>query len=161
MYRKDRPSKAIILSSDQCHNVNSSLSQNKKNHLKNDVIQLLDDDEVEIVERHSMNLPEVLQNRLFEHQKYGVDWLYRAYKEVTGGILGDDMGLGKTFQVCCLLCGLFRDQRIRKVLVVSPVSVITSWFREINEHIKPYVNHLSIELVTSDISKSKRQKVLK
>lgn len=128
----------------------------EQNNNKNEI-----ENEVEIIETHSMDLPDILRNRLFEHQKYGVDWLYRAYKQSTGGILGDDMGLGKTFQVCCLLCGLLRDKKIHKILVVCPVSVIASWFREINEHIIPHVNNLSIDLITSDVTKNKRVKMLK
>jgi hypothetical protein len=41
-----------------------------------------------------------------------------------GGILGDDMGLGKTFQVNCLLTGLMRTNKIQRVLIIAPVSVL-------------------------------------
>jgi SNF2 family DNA or RNA helicase len=42
------------------------------------------------------SLPASLYERLFEHQKAGVRWLYNLYRNKKGGVLGDDMGLGKT-----------------------------------------------------------------
>ena len=55
-------------------------------------------------------LPEKIYERLFEHQKKGVVWLYNLYKERKGGVLGDDMGLGKTVQVAALCKGLFDSE---------------------------------------------------
>lgn len=179
MYTKERTSKTITLTQDQINRINSKNNSNsnssrnktnsKSNNSKSNKQQqqsdegqnIFDCNEIEVLEKHTMDLPLTLHDRLFDHQKYGVDWLYRAFKEKTGGILGDDMGLGKTFQVCCLLCGLLRDRAIGKVLIVSPVSVIPSWFREINEHVTSHVENLSVELITSEISKTKRLRILK
>jgi SNF2 family DNA or RNA helicase len=142
---KSRACKAIIL---------------PKDHLKkkDEIVYDLEED---LIPPHTLNLPDSLQNRLFEHQKVGVDWLFRANRELSGGILGDDMGLGKTFQVACLLCGLFRGKEIQRVLIVSPVSVIQSWSREINDHITPFVSHIGVHLITSDLTKNKREKLLR
>ena len=41
-------------------------------------------------------LPAKIYERLFEHQKIGIKWLYDLYTNKKGGVLGDDMGLGKT-----------------------------------------------------------------
>lgn len=142
-----RPSKAITL---------------PKDHFKRKDCTPVDlEEEADVVPPHSLDLPGVLQERLFEHQRKGLDWLFRANRESSGAILGDDMGLGKTFQVACLLCGLFRGREIQRVLIVSPVSVIQSWFREITDHIKPHVPNIGVNLITSDLSKKKRAKLLR
>jgi SNF2 family DNA or RNA helicase len=144
---KVRPSKAITL---------------PKDHFKRkECITIELEEEVELIPSHSLNLPDTLQERLYEHQRKGLDWLFRANRESSGAILGDDMGLGKTFQVACLLCGLFRGKEIQRVLIVSPVSVIQSWFREITDHIKPFVSNIGVNLITSDLSKKKRGKLLR
>jgi SNF2 family DNA or RNA helicase len=119
------------------------------------------DDVSTCVTPHEMDIPEFLRNRLFAHQRAGVDWLYNIHQTGPGGILGDDMGLGKTFQVACLLCGLMRNSEIKRVLIVCPVSVIQSWLRETNDHIKPYVNNCCIDIITSDMSKKKRECLLR
>jgi SNF2 family DNA or RNA helicase len=49
------------------------------------------------------------------------------------------MGLGKTFQIIALLVGLMRTDEVKRVLIISPVSVITNWHREILEHLAPHV----------------------
>ena len=61
--------------------------------------------------------------------------------------LADDMGLGKTFQIIAFLTGLMRRDEIKRVLIISPVSVIT----EILEHIAPHVKVLSETRVTHAI----------
>ena len=40
-------------------------------------------------------LPAALEQRMFPHQREGVQWLYNLHHRELGGILGDDMGLGK------------------------------------------------------------------
>lgn len=39
----------------------------------------------------NLPLPEVLEKRLFPHQKYGVNWMYRLHINGVGGLLGDEM----------------------------------------------------------------------
>jgi len=42
-----------------------------------------------------MNIPARLYDKLYDHQKVGVQWMASLYSKGIGGILGDDMGLGK------------------------------------------------------------------
>lgn len=110
----------------------------------------------------TLALPDELVNRMFQHQKEGVEWLHQLHHRELGGILGDDMGLGKTFQVACLLTGLFRTTPplIQRVLIVCPVSVLSGWQRELLEHLVPHVKRVALDMVTSDMAKKRRQKVL-
>ena len=115
------------------------------------------------VEQDALDLPAELHNRLFDHQREGVNWLYNLHLSKThdGGILGDDMGLGKTLQTVTLLTGLLRQRDIASVLIICPVSVLQSWVREITENLVPYVTgRLVVQLASSDMSKKKREKVL-
>ena len=130
---------------------------------KNSVLDAspLDDFGDIVISPHDMDLPPQITDRLFEHQKVGVDWLYHVHNTLTGGILGDDMGLGKTFQVLSLLCGLYRADAIRKVLVICPVSVIQSWCREVTEHVRPHVTRFLLDIISSDLSKKKREVLLR
>jgi SNF2 family DNA or RNA helicase len=43
-------------------------------------------------------LPARILNKLYPHQREGLDWLWSLHCRGKGGILGDDMGLGKTMQ---------------------------------------------------------------
>ncbi|KAG1347415.1 Switch 2 [Cocos nucifera] len=93
-------------------------------------------------------VPASISCRLFEHQKYGVRFLYSLYKNNHGGVLGDDMGLGKTIQTIAFLAAVLgkdaehgdhrldrKDHMIKKgpVLVVCPTSVIQNWENEFSE----------------------------
>ncbi|XP_034263015.1 DNA excision repair protein ERCC-6-like [Pantherophis guttatus] len=72
-----------------------------------------------------------MHDRLFDHQKDGVAFLYRLYREGRkGGILADDMGLGKTIQIIAFLSGMFDAQVIRSVLLVMPVTLVNNWKQE-------------------------------
>ena len=101
-------------------------------------------------------LPEELKTRMFAHQIDGLQWLYGLHFSHPGGILGDDMGLGKTFQVNCLLTGLMRSDRIQRVLIVAPVSVLPSWNRELVQHLAPHVKRVAIEMCNAEMAKKKR-----
>ncbi|XP_021364793.1 DNA excision repair protein ERCC-6-like [Mizuhopecten yessoensis] len=74
-----------------------------------------------------------LYNKLYDHQKAGVLWMWGLHKKRKGGILGDDMGLGKTIQVIAFLSGLFDMNKVHAVLIVMPVSLITNWEKEFNK----------------------------
>lgn len=39
----------------------------------------------------NLTVPEVIEKRLFPHQKYGVNWMYRLHLNGVGGLLGDEM----------------------------------------------------------------------
>jgi DNA excision repair protein ERCC-6-like len=107
-----------------------------------------------------LKLPDELKSRMFAHQIEGVQWLYGLHYSHPGGILGDDMGLGKTFQVNCLITGLMRTNRIQRVLIIAPVSVLPSWNRELVQHLAPYVKRVGIEMCSAEMTKKKRQKIL-
>lgn len=107
-----------------------------------------------------LNLPCEIIQRLYEHQVEGVQWMFALYKSKQGGILGDDMGLGKTFQLTCLLTGLMRINEIKRILILSPVSVIQSWNRELIQHLVPHVRFVSIEQISSEMSKKVRMRTL-
>lgn len=79
------------------------------------------------------SLPEHIYERLFEHQKKGVIWLYNLYRDKKGGVLGDDMGLGKTVQVASLCKGLFENEIISKVLIVVPATMKMYWQGELTK----------------------------
>ena len=107
-----------------------------------------------------LKLPDELKSRMFAHQIEGVQWLYGLHFSHPGGILGDDMGLGKTFQVNCLITGLLRTNKIQRVLIIAPVSVLPSWNRELVQHLAPYVKRVGIEMCSAEMTKKKRQKIL-
>ena len=84
-----------------------------------------------------LDIPDVLANRMFPHQKDAMQWLSGIHSSVPGAVLGDDMGMGKTFTVITFLCGLLRSRHIKNVLILCPVSVVESWSREMNNHLIP------------------------
>lgn len=67
---------------------------------------------------------------LFPHQRDGVRWLVRMAGTSPGAILADDMGLGKTIQVIAAVSGLLRGQAARCVLLVVPLSLLSTWATE-------------------------------
>ncbi|XP_062822580.1 DNA excision repair protein ERCC-6-like isoform X2 [Anolis carolinensis] len=72
-----------------------------------------------------------LHDKLFEHQKEGVAFLYNLYhKKRQGGILADDMGLGKTIQIIAFLSGMFGAGLVRSVLLIMPATLVNNWMRE-------------------------------
>ena len=139
----------------------SALDGASSAYLKRPVVSACRGDDGDDDERPPLPLPVELDQRMFPHQREGVQWLYDLHHREHGGILGDDMGLGKTFQVCCLLAGLLRGGLAQRVLIVCPVSVLSSWQRELCQHLVPHVKpRVTLELVTSDMAKKRRQTVL-
>ncbi|XP_004303097.1 PREDICTED: switch 2 [Fragaria vesca subsp. vesca] len=95
-----------------------------------------------------IQVPASINCRLLLHQREGVKFLYRIYKNNHGGVLGDDMGLGKTIQTIAFLAAVFGkdgdriDSTISKksdiaernpVLIVCPSSVIHNWESEFSK----------------------------
>ena len=70
------------------------------------------------------DLAAVGDQRLYDFQKVGVEWLCRA----GSALLGDEMGTGKTIQV---LAALGRKLHALPAVVVCPNSVKHTWAREI------------------------------
>ncbi|CAM6068482.1 unnamed protein product [Sphagnum tenellum] len=77
-----------------------------------------------------VQVPASINSRLLEHQREGVRFLYKLYRENRGGILGDDMGLGKTIQSIALLAALLQmdgdlDCLARGGHVISGSSIVS------------------------------------
>ena len=47
-------------------------------------------------EKKEFKVPQKIFDRLFPHQRIGIEWMYKLFRNRKGGVLGDDMGLGKT-----------------------------------------------------------------
>jgi SNF2 family DNA or RNA helicase len=79
-------------------------------------------------------LPEKVYKELLPHQKEGIAWLWKLFKNRKGGILGDDMGLGKSVQISSFLGALFRQKQIERCLIIAPTSLIEEpWEKELNK----------------------------
>ena len=65
---------------------------------------------------------------LYPFQRSGVEWLV---ENPGGKVLADDMGLGKTIQVIAAVRLLFNRARIRRVLILSPKSLVANWEAEL------------------------------
>ncbi|XP_055054942.2 DNA excision repair protein ERCC-6-like isoform X1 [Misgurnus anguillicaudatus] len=78
-----------------------------------------------------LNLYKGLYDKLYDHQKEGVAFLYSLHRDGRkGGILADDMGLGKTIQVISFLSGMYDAELANHTLLVMPTSLIKNWVRE-------------------------------
>ncbi|NP_666347.2 DNA excision repair protein ERCC-6-like [Mus musculus] len=90
-----------------------------------------DDDEFIDVCSSGLLLYRELYEKLFEHQKEGIAFLYSLYKDGRkGGILADDMGLGKTVQIIAFLSGMFDASLVNHVLLIMPTNLINTWVNE-------------------------------
>ncbi|GAB2242516.1 hypothetical protein Droror1_Dr00019291 [Drosera rotundifolia] len=94
-----------------------------------------------------IQVPASINCRLLEHQREGVTFLYKLYKNKHGGILGDDMGLGKTIQAIAFLAAIYgkdgdsddSPNRMQNeclkgpALIICPTSVIHNWESEFSK----------------------------
>ena len=76
-------------------------------------------------------IPHHVEERLFDHQRVGLQWLLNLYKIPSGGILADDMGLWKTLQVTAFVSALLNGKLARRVLVLAPKTLIPAWEKEV------------------------------
>jgi len=108
-----------------------------------------------------IKLPLPLYNKLYQHQRIGVQWMASLHHdEIKGGLLADDMGLGKTMQVLTYLGSLMRAETICNAIIICPKSVVRSWEREANLNLKNIcVPKATVTAVTSDMGKAKRKRV--
>jgi SNF2 family DNA or RNA helicase len=65
-------------------------------------------------------------SELYDYQKLGIQFLLQR----DAALLADDMGLGKTAQCVVALAVLFKQERIRRALVMCPKSIILQWQSE-------------------------------
>ena len=71
---------------------------------------------------------------LREYQKTGHHWLSFLYKHRLGACLADDMGLGKTVQTISFLESIY--EKMHKVLIICPVTLLLNWQKEIEKFSK-------------------------
>lgn len=91
-------------------------------------------------------VPASVANYLKDYQKEGVEFLYKcvmgfSLQNYFGCILSDEMGLGKTLQTLSLVLtllkgGPFTDSVAKRVLIVTPSSLVSNWDQEVNKWLK-------------------------
>lgn len=100
-----------------------------------------------------LQLPSEISDKLYPHQKDGVQWLYHRHCRTRACLLADEMGLGKTIQVSVFLGQLYRMKVIQTTILVVPPTLIPMWEAALEEwgELKALV-----EVVHGD-ARSKRQ----
>jgi superfamily II DNA or RNA helicase len=87
--------------------------------------------------------PAGMRHALFPFQERGHGWLRLLGDLGAGGILADDMGLGKTVQAIATLLSEREDGlEPGPTLVVSPMSVVRQWTRELERFAPGLAVHL-------------------
>lgn len=76
-----------------------------------------------------VKIRDIFIGKLYEYQKYGVNWIFHLYKNGFGALLADDMGVGKTIQSIAFLCAENRDWK-KPVLIITPMIVMYNWANE-------------------------------
>lgn len=76
---------------------------------------------------------DIFQGELYDFQKEGLGFLKARCDENVGVLVGDDMGLGKTVQVIAYLCDRLKNNRLGKVLVVAPLSILNEWKKQLGK----------------------------
>lgn len=83
-----------------------------------------------------------------DFQKQGISFL----AHIGSGIIGDDMGLGKTLQTMGAVHQLWKEGKVKKVLVVCPSSLKYQWAGEIEK----FLGHKTI-VIDGKTSKQKKK----
>lgn len=103
--------------------------------------------EFEVIKREARpklpKLPKKLKTKsLYEHQKFGIEWLAEHWESGSiGALLADDMGLGKTMQALAFLASvkeLMNDNHYptKPFLIVAPSGLLKNWRDEASLHIE-------------------------
>ena len=83
----------------------------------------------------TVRTPRALKGVLRPYQRRGLSWLAFLDRFGLGACLADDMGLGKTIQIMALLLhertGRKRESPLAPTLIISPMSVVGNWCREL------------------------------
>ena len=90
-----------------------------------------EEEEEEVIFDGGLRLPAETYDRLLEHQKTSIKWLWEIHCQRAGGVVGDEMGLGKTVQVAAFLCALERSGLYQPTLIVCPATMLRQWRREL------------------------------
>ncbi|CAM6109903.1 unnamed protein product [Calypogeia fissa] len=114
------------------------------------------------LEPASISVDNILVKFLRPHQREGVQFMFecvmglrpfsktaREDSECCGCILADDMGLGKTLQSITLLWTLLRQgfdgtPLAKRVLIVTPTSLVSNWESELNKWLNGRVNVMAV-----------------
>uniref|UniRef100_A0A182WBI8 DNA repair and recombination protein RAD54-like n=1 Tax=Anopheles minimus TaxID=112268 RepID=A0A182WBI8_9DIPT len=95
-----------------------------------------------------VHVPHCLTRHLRPHQREGVAFLYECVTGLRmqepagyGAILADEMGLGKTLQCIALMytllkTGPYGKPLAKRILIVTPSSLVENWDREINKWLR-------------------------
>uniref|UniRef100_A0A182MLU3 DNA repair and recombination protein RAD54-like n=1 Tax=Anopheles culicifacies TaxID=139723 RepID=A0A182MLU3_9DIPT len=95
-----------------------------------------------------VHIPNCLTRHLRPHQREGVAFLYECVTGLRmleptgyGAILADEMGLGKTLQCIALMytlmkTGPYGKPLAKRILIVTPSSLVENWDREINKWLR-------------------------
>ncbi|XP_038976868.1 DNA repair and recombination protein RAD54-like [Phoenix dactylifera] len=97
----------------------------------------------------------LLVRYLRPHQREGVQFMFDCVSGlsssdgISGCILADDMGLGKTLQSIAVLYTLLRQgfdgkPMVKRVMIVTPTSLVSNWESEINKWISGKVQLLAL-----------------
>ena len=84
-----------------------------------------------VVYANDLHIPAWVNNRLFEYQRTGLQWMWELHQQEAGGIVGDEMGLGKTVQVCSYLGCMAASRKLKSVLIVCPATILQHWLKEL------------------------------
>ncbi|QJR82164.1 DEAD/DEAH box helicase [Alteromonas pelagimontana] len=109
-----------------------------------DNIEEIDFEIVKRSARPALNrMPEKLKTKtLYDHQKFGVNWLCEHWESGSvGALLADDMGLGKTLQTLAFLTSVksqmdSKQYTKKPFLVVAPSGLLKNWLDEARIHIQ-------------------------
>lgn len=123
---RQRRSEPIVDDSDE-----AALSRRLETLVEEGELGESDDDEARPDEE--LWLRSRVYERLFEHQRTGVRWLWARHLREEGAIVGDQMGLGKTALVASFLGAVFdkRSAQRRSALVLAPATMLAHWRREL------------------------------
>ena len=92
----------------------------------------------------NVELPDCILSIAYPYQLEGIKWLKYLFINHFGGCLADDMGLGKTFQVISFLEEKEVKEKIKKILIIVPKSLLTNWkkeFRKFNSGYRVGIYH--------------------
>ena len=80
-----------------------------------------------------VELPKRYQEIARPYQTTGFQWLRFLWDHGFGACLADDMGLGKTLQTIMLLQSLMDEGKIKRAIIICPVSILYNWKNELEK----------------------------